>query len=47
MSAIKEIRREQNLTQQQAAELIGISIRSFKSYENDETGFNKHLTKVE
>lgn len=37
MSAIKEIRREQNLTQQQAAELIGISIRSFKSYENDES----------
>lgn len=36
MSAIKEIRKEQKLTQQQAAELIGISIRSFKSYENDE-----------
>ena len=37
MSAIKELRKEQNLTQQQAAELIGISIRSFKSYENDES----------
>ena len=37
MSTIKELRKEQTLTQQQAAELIGISIRSFKSYENDES----------
>ncbi len=35
MSAIKEIRIEKKLTQQQVAELIGISLRSYKSYEND------------
>ena len=35
MSRIKELRLEQGLTQQQAADLLGISLRSFKSYEND------------
>lgn len=30
------MRIEKNLTQQQAAELMGISLRSYKSYENDE-----------
>ena len=35
MSAIKEIRIEKKLTQQQVAELVGISLRSYKSYEND------------
>ena len=35
MSAIKELRTEKKLTQQQAAELLGISLRSYKSYEND------------
>ena len=35
MSAIKELRKEKKLTQQQAAEMLGISLRSYKSYEND------------
>ncbi len=36
MSAIKKLRTEKKLTQQQVAEMLGISIRSYKSYENDE-----------
>ncbi|WP_026516549.1 nucleotidyltransferase domain-containing protein [Butyrivibrio sp. MC2021] len=36
MGAIKEIRIEKKLTQQQVADLVGISLRSYKSYENDE-----------
>ena len=36
MSAIKELRTEKKLTQQQVAEMLGISLRSYKSYENDE-----------
>ena len=35
MGAIKEIRIEKKLTQQQVADLLGISLRSYKSYEND------------
>jgi len=35
MSSIKELRIEKNLTQQQVANLVGISLRSYKSYEND------------
>lgn len=35
MNTIKELRIEKNLTQKQAAEEIGISLRSFISYEND------------
>ena len=35
MGAIKEIRIEKKLTQQQVADIIGISLRSYKSYEND------------
>jgi len=35
MSAIKELRIEKGLTQKQAADLVGISIRSYKSYENE------------
>ncbi len=35
MSTIKELRKEKKLTQQQAAEILGISLRSYKSYEND------------
>ena len=36
MSKLKELRVEKNLTQEQAAEIVGISLRSYKSYENDE-----------
>ena len=36
MSAIKELRTEKKLTQQQTAEILGISLRSYKTYENDE-----------
>ncbi len=35
MGAIKELRTEKKLTQQQVAEMLGISLRSYKSYEND------------
>ena len=36
MSEIKDLRMEKKLTQKQVAELVGISLRSYKSYENDE-----------
>ena len=36
MGELKNIRKEKKLTQQQAADLTGISLRSYKSYENDE-----------
>ncbi len=36
MKSLKEVRIEKKLTQQQVAQLVGISIRSYKSYENDE-----------
>lgn len=36
MNELKKMRMEKNLTQQQAAEFMGISLRSYKSYENDE-----------
>ncbi len=36
MGKLKELRMENKLTQQQAADLVGISLRSYKSYENDE-----------
>lgn len=36
MRELKELRNEKKLTQQQVAELVGISLRSYKSYENDE-----------
>ena len=35
MSSIKEIRIEKKLTQQQVADMVGISLRSYKSYENE------------
>ena len=35
MSTVKDLRKEKRLTQQQAAEILGISLRSYKSYEND------------
>ena len=36
MNNLKELRKEKKLTQQQVADLVGISLRSYKSYENDE-----------
>ena len=35
MDTIKELRIEKKLTQKQVAEILGISLRSYKSYEND------------
>ena len=35
MNKLKSLRKEKNLTQQQAADYVGISLRSYKSYEND------------
>lgn len=32
---LKELRQTKKLTQQQVADLVGISLRSYKSYEND------------
>ena len=37
MGRLKDLRLEKRLTQQQVADLVGISLRSYKSYENDET----------
>ena len=36
MCKLKDLRAEKKLTQQQVADLVGISLRSYKSYENDE-----------
>ena len=36
MSKLKSLRIEKKLTQQQVADLMGISLRSYKSYKNDE-----------
>lgn len=36
MGDLKELRIEKKMTQQQVADLVGISLRSYKSYENDE-----------
>ncbi len=36
MNTIKDLRKQKKLTQQQTAEILGISLRSYKSYENDE-----------
>lgn len=36
MVKLKELRIEKKLTQQEVADLVGISLRSYKSYENDE-----------
>ena len=35
MIDLKELRNEKKMTQQQVADLVGISLRSYKSYEND------------
>lgn len=35
MSELKTLRIEKKMTQQQVADLVGISLRSYKSYEND------------
>lgn len=40
MKEIKTIRKERRLTQLQAAEMLGVSLRSYKSYENDESKKN-------
>ena len=36
MVDLKELRIEKKMTQQDVADLVGISLRSYKSYENDE-----------
>ena len=36
MVDLKELRFEKKMTQQEVADLVGISLRSYKSYENDE-----------
>lgn len=36
MDTLKELRIEKKLTQQQVADMVGISLRSYKSYENDD-----------
>ena len=38
MMTLKELRAEKQLTQQQVADLVGISLRSYISYENDVHG---------
>lgn len=41
MVDLKELRIEKKMTQQEVADLVGISLRSYKSYENDEEKQNK------
>lgn len=36
MNALKELRINKKITQKQACELLGISLRSYKSYENED-----------
>ena len=36
MSELKNLRVEKGMTQQEVADLVGISLRSYKSYENEE-----------
>ena len=36
MTELKELRIKKEMTQQQVAEMLGVSLRSYKSYENDE-----------
>ena len=36
MGELKDLRIEKKLTQQEVADLVGISLRSYKSYENDD-----------
>lgn len=36
MGELKSLRIEKKITQNQAAEILGVSLRSYKSYENDE-----------
>ena len=36
MDGLKKLRMEKKMTQQEVADLAGISLRSYKSYENDE-----------
>lgn len=40
MKCLKELRLEKKLTQQQAADFLGISLRSYKSYENEQNKAN-------
>ena len=40
MSELKKLRIEKRLTQAQVAGLLGVSLRSYKSYENDEAKTN-------
>ena len=40
MGELKELRIEKKLTQQEVADLVGISLRSYKSYENEEEKFD-------
>ncbi|MGI6501216.1 MAG: nucleotidyltransferase domain-containing protein [Anaerostipes sp.] len=37
MGKLKDLRNEKKLTQQQVADLVGVSLRSYKTYENDES----------
>ena len=36
MGELKELRIEKNMTQKEAADFLGVSLRSYKSYENEE-----------
>jgi len=40
MNKLKELRIDKKMTQQEVADLIGISLRSYKSYENDDVKRN-------
>ena len=42
---LKELRLSKKITQKEAAELTGISLRSYKQYENDESKVNSLIYK--
>lgn len=52
MSKLKELRKSKSLTQEKASTILGISLRSYKTYENDEKKvgtikYNKMLESLE
>ena len=46
MGELKSLRIERKLTQNQAADILGVSLRSYKSYENDEKKAQMYLINI-
>ena len=43
MVSLKELRNEKKMTQQEVVDLVGISSRAYKSYENDKNSVKLHI----